>query len=147
MASVNHSFLLFSYSICLDHQPLYLRHSIAAGQHLPQEAGGPQVAQHGQPVLHPQRLQAMAGWPLHAGDCQKGRTVPESGIVMWACKLKRQNICVHIPYVFSGTNVYSVTRRALMDSSMFSKMTFSSSPADMLSTWGFYSIMPGKQQA
>lgn len=54
------------------------------------------MAQHGEPLVHPQRLQAMAGWPLHAGDCQKGRTVPKSGKFMLACKFIRQNICARV---------------------------------------------------
>lgn len=54
------------------------------------------MAQHGEPLVHPQRLQAMAGWALHVGDCQTGRTVPESGKFMLPCKFIRQNICVRV---------------------------------------------------
>ncbi|KAG5841447.1 hypothetical protein ANANG_G00199600, partial [Anguilla anguilla] len=57
-----------------DNKPLHLRHRAAAGEHLPQEAGRQEVAQHGQPHLHPQELQALAGRAVHARDHQEGRS-------------------------------------------------------------------------
>ncbi|CAG13603.1 unnamed protein product, partial [Tetraodon nigroviridis] len=54
------------------HQPLYLRHSAATGQYLPQKVGRQKVAQHGQPQLHPEELQTMARGKKHARDCEKG---------------------------------------------------------------------------
>ena len=58
-----------------DHQPLHLWHRAAAGQHLPQKAGGQEVAQHGQSELHQEELQAVAGGQEHAGYCQKGMKI------------------------------------------------------------------------
>lgn len=64
-------YMISSFS-SIDHQPLYLRHRAAAGQHLPQKVGRQEVAQHGQPQLHQEELQALAGGQKHAGYCEKG---------------------------------------------------------------------------
>ena len=72
-ASLCVSFLIAFSSFCsIDHQPLYLRHSAATGQYLSQKVGRQEVAQHGQPQLHQEELQTLAGGQKHAGDCEKG---------------------------------------------------------------------------
>lgn len=56
----------------IDHQQVHLRFGSAAGEHLPQETGGQEVAQHGQSELHSEKRQTLAGRQEHAGYCQKG---------------------------------------------------------------------------
>lgn len=50
----------------IDHQPLYLRHSAATGQHLSQKVGRQEMAQHGQPQLHQEEFETLAGGQKHA---------------------------------------------------------------------------------
>lgn len=69
------SLLLSLISFLIDHQPIHLRYSVAAGQYLPQKVGRQEVAQHGQSKLHQEELQTMAGRQEYAGYCQKGTEV------------------------------------------------------------------------
>lgn len=62
----------FTTFVFADLQPLLVRQCSDAGQCLPQEAGGPEVAQHGKPQLYTQVHQAMEWREVHAGHNKKG---------------------------------------------------------------------------
>lgn len=58
-------------------QPVPVRQRADACQRLLQEAGGQEVAQHGQPELHQEVHQALERRLVHAGDHPEGKTHPE----------------------------------------------------------------------
>lgn len=67
-----------------DHQPLHLRHRVAAGKYFPQKVGRQEMAQHGQSELYQEELQAMAGRQEHAGYRQKGIRVEQNTQILAA---------------------------------------------------------------
>ena len=59
-------------SVFADLQPLPVGQCPDAGQRLPQEAGGPEVAQHGKPQLYPKVHQAVEWREVYARHNQEG---------------------------------------------------------------------------